>query len=263
MARVSLVSSRIVKKSNNPIVQDWQSKLQGKVVVIVGGTGGIGSTLARKLAPTGAQLVLAARRGDQLSILETELRAIGASVLAVPTDITDAAQVASLMDRAIAQFGQVDVLVNAAGAGILKQFNKLTEADLDQMLAVNLKGSFHTCQAAIEVMKDRKVGHICNVIGILGKHSMAMGAAYCASKFALSGLSKCMADEARRYGIKVTLFYFGGIDSPFWDNVSLKVDRSKMLSTTTAAESILFALSAEPQAIPMEINIQPESHLFF
>jgi len=244
-------------------VQDWQSKLKGKVIVIVGGTGGIGATLARKLAAAGTSLVLAARGTEQLAALAAELRGTGATVLAVPTDITDAAQVANLFTQAIAQFGQIDALVNAAGAGILKQFNKLTEADLDQMLAVNLKGSFHTCQAAIEVMKDRKMGHICNVIGILGKHSMAMGAAYCASKFALTGLSKCMADEARRYGIKVTLFYFGGIDSPFWDNVSLKVDRTKMLSTETAADAILFALSAEPQAIPMEINIQPESHLFF
>lgn len=244
-------------------MQDWQSKLKGKVIVIVGGTGGIGATLARKLATVGTSLVLAARGTEQLAALAAELRGTGATVLAVPTDITDAAQVANLFTQAIAQFGQIDALVNAAGAGILKQFNKLTEADLDQMLAVNLKGSFHTCQAAIEVMKDRKMGHICNVIGILGKHSMAMGAAYCASKFALTGLSKCMADEARRYGIKVTLFYFGGIDSPFWDNVSLKVDRTKMLSTETAADAILFALSAEPQAIPMEINIQPESHLFF
>lgn len=244
-------------------MQDWQSKLKGKVIVIVGGTGGIGATLARKLATAGTSLVLAARGTEQLAALAAELRGMGATVLAVPTDITDAAQVANLFTQAIAQFGQIDGLVNAAGAGILKQFNKLTEADLDQMLAVNLKGSFHTCQAAIEVMKDRKMGHICNVIGILGKHSMAMGAAYCASKFALTGLSKCMADEARRYGIKVTLFYFGGIDSPFWDNVSLKVDRTKMLSTETAADAILFALSAEPQAIPMEINIQPESHLFF
>lgn len=244
-------------------MQDWQSKLKGKVIVIVGGTGGIGATLARKLAAAETSLVLAARGTEPLAALAAELRGTGATVLAVPTDITDAAQVANLFTQAIAQFGQIDALVNAAGAGILKQFNKLTEADLDQMLAVNLKGSFHTCQAAIEMMKDRKMGHICNVIGILGKHSMAMGAAYCASKFALTGLSKCMADEARRYGIKVTLFYFGGIDSPFWDNVSLKVDRAKMLSTETAADAILFALSAEPQAIPMEINIQPESHLFF
>jgi short-subunit dehydrogenase len=77
------------------------------------------------------------------------------------------------------------------------------------------------------------------------------------------GFSKCLADELKRYGIKMTLFYFGGVDTPFWDQVSLKVDRNKMLTAQTAADAIYFAMNAEPQAVPMEINIQPDSHLFF
>lgn len=235
--------------------------MQNKVVVVVGATGGIGKAVAHKLADSGATLVLAARDSSRLDALAGELPT--AEVLSVPTDITDLQQVETLMQKAVANFGQIDALVNAAGAGILKQWNKLEPADLDAMLDLNLKGSFYTCQAAANVMKERKIGHICNVIGILGKHSMAMGTAYCASKFGAVGFSKCMADELRRYGIKFTLFYFGGVDSPFWDNVSLKVDRSKMLSTETAANAIMFALSADPQAVPMEINIQPESHLFF
>lgn len=235
--------------------------MQNKVVVIVGATGGIGSAVAHKLADAGATLVLAARDSTRLDDLAAQLPTT--EVLAVPTDITQLPQVETLMQKAVEHFGQIDVLINAAGAGILKQWNKLEPADLDAMLDLNLKGSFYTSQAAANVMKDRKSGHICNVIGILGKHSMAMGTAYCASKFGVVGFSKCMADELRRYGVKFTLFYFGGVDSPFWDNVSLKVDRSKMLSTETAAKAIMFALSADPQAVPMEINIQPESHLFF
>ncbi|MEG3924710.1 MULTISPECIES: SDR family oxidoreductase [unclassified Microcoleus] len=235
--------------------------MQDKVVVVVGATGGIGSAVARKLADAGARLVLAARDSSKLDALARELSTT--EVLCVPTDITDLPQVETLMQKAAGHFGQIDALINAAGAGILKQWNKLEPADLDAMLDLNLKGSFYTSQAAANVMKERKSGHICNVIGILGKHSMAMGTAYCASKFGVVGFSKCMADELRRYGIKFTLFYLGGVDSPFWDNVSLKVDRSKMLSTETAANAIMFALSADPQAVPMEINIQPESHLFF
>jgi NADP-dependent 3-hydroxy acid dehydrogenase YdfG len=235
--------------------------MHDKVVVVVGATGGIGSAVARKLADAGARLVLAARDSSKLDALASELSAT--EVLCVPADITDLPQVETLMHKAAGHFGQIDALVNAAGAGILKQWNKLEPADLDAMLDLNLKGSFYTSQAAANVMKERKSGHICNVIGILGKHSMAMGTAYCASKFGVVGFSKCMADELRRFGIKFTLFYFGGVDSPFWDNVSLKVDRSKMLSTETAANAIMFALSADPQAVPMEINIQPESHLFF
>ncbi|MEG4500092.1 SDR family oxidoreductase [Microcoleus sp. F10-C6] len=235
--------------------------MQDKVVVVVGATGGIGSAVARKLADAGARVVLAARDSSKLEALASELSAT--EVLCAPTDITDLPQVETLMQTTLEHFGQIDALVNAAGAGILKQWNKLEPADLDAMLDLNLKGSFYTSQAAANVMKERKSGHICNVIGILGKHSMAMGTAYCASKFGVVGFSKCMADELRRYGVKFTLFYFGGVDSPFWDNVSLKVDRSKMLSTETAANAIIFALSADPQAVPMEINIQPESHLFF
>ena len=235
--------------------------MQNKVVVVVGATGGIGKAVAHKLASSGATLVLAARDSSRLDALAAELPT--AEVLSVPTDITDLQQVETLMQKAVAHFGQIDALVNAAGAGILKQWNKLEPADLDAMLDLNLKGSFYTCQAAANVMKERKIGHICNVIGILGKHSMAMGTAYCASKFGAVGFSKCMADELRRYGIKFTLFYFGGVDSPFWDNVSLKVDRSKMLTPETAANAIVFAMKADPQAVPMEINIQPESHLFF
>jgi short-subunit dehydrogenase len=238
--------------------------MQSKVVVVVGATGGIGAALVPKLAEAGAKLVLVARDADKLEELVNNLEDdYDIEAIAVPTDITKYEQVEGMVQQAIAQFGQIDFLVNAAGAGVMKQFLRIEPQELDQMLDLNLKGNFYTSQAVANVMKDRKVGHICNVIGILGKHPMAMASAYCASKFGAIGFSKCMADEVRRLGIKVTLFYFGGIDSPFWDNVSLKVDRSKMLTTETAANAIMFALSADPQAVPMEINIQPESHLFF
>ena len=233
------------------------------MVVVVGATGGIGSALTGKLAPMGTRLVLVARDSSRLATLVSHLGTGPEQVLTAPCDITKPQEVQALMEKTVAQFGKIDALVNAAGAGILKQYNKLEPADLDAMLDLNLKGSFYTCQAAAEVMKERKSGHICNVVGILGKHSMAMAAAYSASKFGVVGFSKCMAEELKRFGVKFTLFYFGGVDSPFWDKVSLKVDRSKMLSTETAADAILFALKSEPQAVPIEINIQPESHLFF
>jgi len=238
--------------------------MQDKVIVVVGATGGIGSVLTHKLLPTGARLVLVSKQESHLSALLSQLGAVDArQVLALSADITDPQQVEAVMQKAIAQFGKIDALVNVAGAGILKQYNKIEPADLDAMLDLNLKGSFYTCQAAANVMKDQKSGHICNVVGILGKHPMAMASAYCASKYGVVGFSKCMADELKRFGVKFTLFYFGGVDSPFWENASLKVDRTKMLRPETAADAIVYALAADPQAVPMEINIQPESHLFF
>ena len=234
--------------------------MKNKVIVVVGATGGIGSALTRKAANAGARLVLVARDKDKLATLAEDL---SGEVAIIPTDIIKPEQVDALFKQVMVEFGQIDALVNAAGAGVMKPYSNLESADLDAMLDVNLKGSFYTCQAAAELMQERKSGHICNVVGILGKHSMPMASAYCASKYAVVGFSKCMAEELKRFGVKFTLFYFGGVDSPFWDNVSLKVDRKKMLSTETAASAILYALAADPQAVPMEINIQPESHLFF
>jgi short-subunit dehydrogenase len=236
--------------------------MRDKVVIVVGATGGIGSTLAQTLAPLDANLVLASRDGDRLASLMSQLPGDAGRQIAVPTDITDPDSVTTLIQKTLSSFGRVDALVNAAGAGILKPYHKLDPADLQTMLDVNLKGSFYTCQAAAEVMKEQKSGHICNVVGILGKHPMATAAAYCAAKYGVVGFSKCMADELKRFAVKFTLFYFGGVDTPFWDNISLKVDRTKMLRPQTAASAILFALSTESQAIPLEVNLQPESHLF-
>ena len=235
--------------------------MKDKAIVIVGATGGIGSALAQKLDGCGASVVLASRDSQRLEDLAASLNHTD-KVVTVPTDITKPAQVTALMEKAVSELGKIDILVNAAGAGVMKQYNKITPEDLDYMIDLNLKGSFYTSQAAANVMKDHQSGHICNVIGILGKHPMAMSSAYCASKYGAVGFSKCFAEEVKRYGIRFTLCYFGGIDSPFWDNVSLKVDRKKMLTTQIAAEAIYFALSAPPNAVPLEINIQPESHLF-
>jgi NAD(P)-dependent dehydrogenase (short-subunit alcohol dehydrogenase family) len=130
------------------------------------------------------------------------------------------------------------------------------------MLAVNLKGSFYTSQLVANAMREQKSGHILNFPGILGRHPMAMASAYCAAKFGVVGFTKCMADELKRFGVRFTLFYFGGIDSPFWDPISLKVQRDKMLSPATAAEAIRFVLTLPANAVPNEVVLQPESHQF-
>ncbi len=235
--------------------------MPGKVIVIVGATGGIGSVLGQKLAQSGNKLVLASRNTQRLTELTSQLSATS-SVIGIPTDITSPQQVETLIEKTVTQFGKIDVLVNAAGVGIIKPYNQLTPEDLEAMIDVNLKGSCYTTQAAANVMKDQRSGHICNIVGILGKHSMNMASAYCASKFGVVGFSKCMAEELKRYGIKITLFYFGGVDTPFWDTINLKVDRKKMLTPETCANAILFALNSERQAVPMEINIQPDSYFF-
>lgn len=216
-----------------------------------------------RLAQAGSHLVLAARRAEPLQALVEKAATLGAaSGLGIPVDVTDYAQVEVLVAQTVQKHGRIDVLINLAGAGILKPAPQITPADLERMLSVNLKGSFYTSQWVANHMREQKSGHILNFPGILGRHPMAMASAYCAAKFAVVGFSKCMADELKRFGVRFTLFYFGGVDSPFWDPISLKVQRDKMLSPATAAEAIQFALSAPANAVPSEVVLQPESHQF-
>ncbi|MEO0801257.1 MAG: SDR family oxidoreductase [Cyanobacteria bacterium J06642_2] len=232
--------------------------MEGKVAIITGATGGIGQAIAPLLSDRGVKLVLAARRSDVLDVMTTEL----SGSVAVPTDVTQSEQVNSLIEKAIAAFGQVDILLNCAGVGILKQAGQLSPDELDTMLDVNLKGSFYASQAASAVMRERKSGHIINFPGTLGKYPMAMAAGYCASKFGVVGFTKCMADELKRFGVKFTLCHFGGVNTPFWDEIALKVQRDKMLQPDTVAAAILYALDAPVGAVPNEIILQPENHQF-
>lgn len=107
--------------------------MQDKVVVIVGATGGIGAALTRKLAVTGAHLVLAARDSSAITNLADQLPSSN-QILTVPTDITDPKQVDTLMERTVAQFGQIDALVNVAGEAVMKPYSNLEPTDLDAML---------------------------------------------------------------------------------------------------------------------------------
>ncbi|XFA73051.1 SDR family NAD(P)-dependent oxidoreductase [Thermosynechococcaceae cyanobacterium Okahandja] len=238
------------------------SVLGNQVVLVVGATGGIGRAVVERLQQTGATLVLAARSRDRLQQFAATLSA-ETNVQLQPCDITQPDQVMALMQAIQEQQGRLDVLINAAGAGLLKPYAKITPTELDQMLDLNLKGCFYTSQQAAELMKEQQQGHICTVVGILGKHSMAMGAAYCAAKFGVVGFSKCMAEELKRYGIKFSLFYFGGVDTPFWDAVSLKVDRQKLLRPDTVAALIHAALETDRHAVPLELSLMPDSHVFF
>jgi NADP-dependent 3-hydroxy acid dehydrogenase YdfG len=236
--------------------------MASRVALVTGATGGLGRAIVSRLSETGFELSLAARRPQPLEELASTLTN-PQSVFTFPTDVTRQDQVEKLVSQTLEHFGRIDVLINCAGVGILKPTHQLTEADLDTMLQVNYKGSFFTSQLVCNSMREQKSGHVLNFPGILGRHPMAMAAGYCASKFAVVGFSKCMADELKRFGVKFTLFYLGGVDSPFWDQIGMKVQRDKMLSPATVAEAVSFTLGMPAAAIPNEVVLQPESHQFF
>lgn len=235
--------------------------LEGKTVLIVGAGRGIGRCAAELFSDAGANVVISSRNETELMELEYKLNTRGnANVLSVEADAAVETDVKSLVEAAIAQFGSIDYLIHCAGLGILKPFAELTADDLDVLMNANVKTAFNTFQAVLPRMAERKFGRVVAIPGILGKAPMMQAAGYCAAKYALTGMVKCLAQEYKRYGIRFSLMHFGGVDSSFWDNITMKVQRDKMLSVEAAANAVFFAATQEGEGVMAEVVLMPENH---
>jgi NAD(P)-dependent dehydrogenase (short-subunit alcohol dehydrogenase family) len=235
--------------------------LTDKVVLIVGAGRGIGRASALLFAEAGASLALASRNESELAELEFEIeRRHATPVLSVPTDATDAAAVARLVEACVQRFGRIDTLVYTAGEGVLKPFAETTEDEFERLLGVNVRGAFLLCKAIVPLMERQRGGHVVALPGILGRAPMAQAAAYCASKYALTGMLKSLALETKRAGVRFSLLHLGGVDSSFWDTITMRVQREKMLTVEAAARAVFFAASQEGEGVVGELILQPESH---
>lgn len=236
-------------------------ELEGKSCLVVGGGRGIGRRVAELFAEAGANVTISSRTEPELLELEYKLTTAGnTNVLALAADASIESDARSLVDQTVSRFGSVDYLIQAAGLGTLKPFGELSTDDLDNLFDANVRTSFNLFKAALPVMAEKKFGRVVAFPGILGKAPMIQAAGYCATKYALTGMVKCLAQEYKRYSIRFSLMHLGGVDSSFWDNVTMKVDRSKMLSIEAAARAAFFAATQEGEGVMAEVVLMPESH---
>jgi short-subunit dehydrogenase len=193
-----------------------------RVVVITGASGGIGAALARALAKEGANLVLAARRERELHAVAEETRRLGAAkTVGVPADVTHRNEVFDLRDKTLADFGRIDVWVNNAGRGITRSVLDLTDEDVDEMIAVNLKSAIYGMQAAVPYFVERGEGHLINISSFLGRVPIAsFRSVYSASKAALNSLTANLRMDLRDHpGVHVSLVMPGVVTTDFARNV--------------------------------------------
>jgi NAD(P)-dependent dehydrogenase (short-subunit alcohol dehydrogenase family) len=236
-------------------------ELEGKTCLVFGAGRGIGRRTAELFSQAGANLVVASRTDSDLLELEYKLNSDGnPNVLALAADASNEADVRSVVDAAAERFGSIDYLIHAAGSGILKPFAELSLVDLEALLNANLRSAFVVLQAVLPKMVERKFGRVVAFPGILGKAPMPQAAAYCAAKYGLTGMVKCLAQEYKRFGIRFSLMHLGGVDSTFWEDVTMRVDRTKMLSVEAAAKAAFFAATQEGEGVMAEIVLMPESH---
>jgi len=187
---------------------------RGRTVLVTGASSGIGRETALAFAGAGANVVLLARRAKVLGKVAAEARKLGAATLVASADVTDAAAVAAAFRKAVKRFGAVDVVVNNAGVLIPSKVEDLRDVDLHKMLDVNLFGALHVMQAAVRVMREQGHGHIVNVGSLAGRRGFSPLGGYCASKFALVGLTEALRTELVGERINVSLVLPSVIDTP-------------------------------------------------
>jgi len=232
--------------------------IKDKNILIVGATGGIGKATALLLKQSGANLFLCSTNSDKLSALALELQIPSQQTFLL--DIADANAVKNVAENIHQQVPAIDILINAAGIGIIKPIENLTEQDFMQTVQVNLAGAFYLVKNFIEPMKIAKKGLIINIPGVLGKTPMAGAAAYSASKYGLNGMMKSIREELKRTDIRITNIFLGGTDSPFWDQIDLRVQRDKFVQAAEVAKSIWFLCQQPSSGVVSELVLQPFNH---
>jgi len=236
--------------------------MEDQIVLIVGGSGGIGQASADLFAKAGAKVVLAARNREKAEEKAKEINDNGGEAFVIDVDVTDLASVSNMAREVEEDLGQIDVLVNAFGLGLIQPLLDIKPDDAKEVFDVNVYGTFLVTQAVVRYMATNKKGRVIMFPGILGKSVMKNTSVYSASKYAITGFTKALVEEQRRGNVKFSLLYLGGVDTDFWDNpkVDMRVQRDKMLTPKEVAKAVFYAASQPAQSVLNEIVIQPESH---
>ena len=188
-------------------------RLDGRCALVTGASGSLGRHFAEALARAGAAVVLAARRLDRLETIADEIGAAGGKAMAVALDVTDAGSIGAAFAAAEERLGPVTVLVNNAGLAVTKPLLDHDEADWDQVMDTNLKGAWLVAQEAAQRMAAADGGNIINIASILGLRVAGSVPVYSVSKAGLIHLTRAMALELARYGIRVNALAPGYIET--------------------------------------------------
>ncbi|HEY9761656.1 MAG TPA: SDR family NAD(P)-dependent oxidoreductase [Trichocoleus sp.] len=235
----------------------WREReydLQGKTILMTGGSRGLGLVMARQLVDAGARLAICARDEAELARARTELEQRGGDLLALTCDVTDQAQVEQMVQQVKSHFGPVDILINNAGTDIVGPLETLTMQDYDDLMKLHFWAPLYTTYAVLPDMRkavratldERQAGRIVNISSIGGKVASPHMVAYCASKFALVGLSEGMQTELAKTGIAVTTVCPGFIRTGVVDHAIMKGQHRKEFAWFSISDSLpLISASAE------------------
>jgi NAD(P)-dependent dehydrogenase (short-subunit alcohol dehydrogenase family) len=212
--------------------------LDGKVILITGGSRGLGLVMAREFAARGGRVAVCARDEEDLQQVREEFAARGDHFLSVQCDISDRAQVQSLLASVEKALGPIDVLVNNTATMVVGPLEQLTLGDFEEIMRINFWGAVHTTLAVLPAMKERRQGRIVNITSIGGKVDFPHLLPYTASKFALVGFSEGLRTELAKDGIWVTTVVPNLMRTGSPRNADFKGDHEKEYAWFTISDSL-------------------------
>jgi 3-oxoacyl-[acyl-carrier protein] reductase len=231
--------------------------LAGRVALVTGGNRGIGKAIALRLANLGSAVAICGRDTSAIRSAATELGALGVRVHSQPADVTRASDVSALVQQSESALGPISILVNNAGMGLFGPIHEKSETEWDTLLDTNLKSVFLVSRAVIPGMIQRRSGDIINISSLAGKNAFAGGGIYCASKWALQGLSGCMAEDLRAHGIRVSTVCPGSVFTEFSGRGGK--DPAKVLTADDVAHAVAMIATQGPQSFLSEVHLRPVS----
>lgn len=234
------------------LVRWWQERayhLQGKAILITGGSRGLGLVMARQLLDAGAKVAICARDKGELERARLELEKRNGEIATFVCNVMNQAQVEQVIKQVKERFGAIDILINNAGADIVGPMEEQNLQDYEEMMNLHFWAPLYSTYAVLPDMQARQQGRIVNIASIGGKTPSPHMLAYCASKFALVGLSEGMRIELAKDGIAVTTVCPGMIQSGFADHALMKGQNRKEYAWFSIGVSLPFvSVSAEKVA---------------
>jgi short-subunit dehydrogenase len=237
----------------NRMVTMSRAALAGKVAIVTGASSGIGQATALALARQGADVALAARRVEALEEVAAQVRALGRRALVAPTDVTDASQCVRLVERCLAEFGRLDMVIANAGQYVRCPVAELSAECLEESLAVNFFGAVHVALAALPHLRAQRSGQIALVSSMDARTPLPLDAPYVAAKAALSGLGAVMRQELSSEGIHVMTVMPGRVDTPLIGDLSVPAISAK-IAPARVADAILRGLRRRQAEVILPAN---------
>lgn len=230
--------------------------LTGCVALVTGASRGIGRAIAVALAGQGVRVALAARTVTELETVKNLIQKTGGEAVAFAADLADREAPKRLVSETVAALGGLDILVNNAGTATTHSISATTVEEWDRAMAVNARAPFLLCRDALPYLKRSGRGKIVNISSVVGHKGYVNQGAYTASKHALTGFTKVLAQEVMADGIRVYLVSPGGVDTDMVGRMRPDLDRSGLSAPAEVADIVLFLLRQEGNAIIDEVNIR-------